>query len=423
MLGKGVKVAESKSQKLQKLRQSVRQINLFDAPITEGILHALDLLEQGKQEMNQYCGQINSLLNTLASTTDLDSRATYTYLKKAYDENARLTSAAMIFGSVTQTCVLLQRSIREVESMWIKLVKLPEQNPDASDLYEQTISFLGTDPEFSDKKLKQSMHQVEELNWILDEMFGQGDEEEQRFVNELHSELRPVNDRVKAKKMKEEARKTEIARTEGKKKPTPVVIPTKSRKAKKAEEAAQLSRSKKKIVYDPFEPFEMVALKNACKKMTSPEGKMMYQVLSNTHTFFTLLNKMESTFKPGEGLENELEQDLEKSKTTQEFLNNFARLKFLPYGYCSNSNTPLYYNQETCQFETPHGVEKQLKLSKTSIGTPMQVFRRLIRTMLGLDDAKTLAIIMRPQVLSIFEEDYMLKSKDRKTVEEALQAT
>ena len=116
----------------------------------------------------------------------------------------------------------------------------------------------------------------------------------------------------------------------------------------------------------------MVALKNACKKMTSPEGKMMYQVLSNTHTFFTLLNKMESTFKPGEGLENELEQDLEKSKTTQEFLNNFARLKFLPYGYCSNSNTPLYYNQETCQFETPHGVEKQLKLSKTSIGTPMQ---------------------------------------------------
>ena len=58
-------------------------------------------------------------------------------------------------------------------------------------------------------------------------------QEEQRFVNELHSELRPVNDRVKAKKLKEEARKTEIARTEGKKKPTPVVIPTKSRKAKK----------------------------------------------------------------------------------------------------------------------------------------------------------------------------------------------
>ena len=157
--------------------------------------------------------------------------------------------------------------------------------------------------------------------------------------------------------------------------------------------------------------------------MTSSEGKMIYLVLTNTHTFFTLLNKMESTFKAGEGLENELEQDLENSKTTQEFLNNFARLKFLPHGYCNNSNTPLDYNQATCLFEIPKGMEKQLKLSKSSIGTPMQVFRRLIRTILGMDDPKTLATIMRPQVLSILEEDFMLKSKDRKAVEDALQKT
>ena len=82
---------------------------------------------------------------------------------------------------------------------------------------------------------------------------------------------------------------------------------------------------------------------------------------------------MESTFKEGEGLEIELEQDLEKSKTTQEFLNNFARLKFQPHGYCSNSNTPLDYNQSTCLFEAPKGMEKHLKLSKSSIATPMPV--------------------------------------------------
>ena len=157
--------------------------------------------------------------------------------------------------------------------------------------------------------------------------------------------------------------------------------------------------------------------------MTSSEGKMIYQVMTNTHTFFTLLNKLESTFKAGEGLENELEQDLEKSKTTQEFLNNYARLKFLPHGYCSNSNTPLDYNQATCLFEAPKGMEKHLKLSKSSIGTPMQLFKRLLRSMLGMDDPKTLATIMSPQVLSIFEEDYMLKSGDRKALEEALQKT
>ena len=423
MLEKGSKVADSKSQKLQELRQSVREFNLFDDPINEGILHALDLLDQGKKEIGQYCEQIHASLAALSSTSELDSRTVYQYLKKAYDDNARLTSAAMIFGSVTQTCSLLDNSIREVESMLKNLVKLPEQHPDASALYEQTISFLGNEPELTENNLKHSMEQVEELNWILDEMFGHSAEEEQRYLDELHSELRPVNGRVQAQKIKEAAKQAESAEKEVKKSKTTAPNQSKSRKSKKAEEADPLSRAKRKNIYDPFEPYEMTAIKDACKQMTSSEGKMIYQVMTNTHTFFTLLNKLESTFKAGEGLENELEQDLEKSKTTQEFLNNFARLKFLPHGYCSNSNTPLDYNQATCLFEAPKGMEKHLKLSKSSIGTPMQVFKRLLRSMLGMDDPKTLATIMSPQVLSIFEEDYMLKSEDRKAVEEALQKT
>ena len=423
MLEKGSKVADSKSQKLQELRQSVREFNLFDDPINEGILHALDLLDQGKKEIGQYCEQIHASLAALSSTSELDSRTVYQYLKKAYDDNARLTSAAMIFGSVTQTCSLLDNSIREVESMLKNLVKLPEQHPDASALYEQTISFLGNEPELTENNLKHSMEQVEELNWILDEMFGHGAEEEQRYLDELHSELRPVNGRVQAQKIKEAAKQAESAEKEVKKSKTTAPNQSKSRKSKKGEEADPLSRAKRKNIYDPFEPYEMTAIKDACKQMTSSEGKMIYQVMTNTHTFFTLLNKLESTFKAGEGLENELEQDLEKSKTTQEFLNNYARLKFLPHGYCSNSNTPLDYNQATCLFEAPKGMEKHLKLSKSSIGTPMQVFKRLLRSMLGMDDPKTLATIMSHQVLSIFEEDYMLKSEDRKAVEEALQKT
>ena len=97
MLEKGSKVADSKSQKLQELRQSVREFNLFDDPINEGILHALDLLDQGKKEIGQYCEQIHASLAALSSTSELDSRTVYQYLKKAYDDNARLTSAAMIF--------------------------------------------------------------------------------------------------------------------------------------------------------------------------------------------------------------------------------------------------------------------------------------------------------------------------------------
>ena len=53
----------------------------------------------------------------------------------------------------------------------------------------------------------------------------------------------------------------------------------------------------------------------------------------------------------------------------------------------------------------------------------MDIFSRLIRVLLGLDDSSTLAAIMPPQNLSIMEDDFMLKRKDRKAVEEELQST
>ena len=87
------------------------------------------------------------------------------------------------------------------------LAKLPEKYPDASELYEQTISFLGNEPELKEHNLKQSMEKVLELHWILDEMFGHGAEEEKRYLDELQSELRPVNGRVQAQKIKESAKK------------------------------------------------------------------------------------------------------------------------------------------------------------------------------------------------------------------------
>jgi len=416
MLEKGGRVADSKSDTLIKLHQSVNDVDLFDDPITEGMIHSLDLLEQGKEAMGQYCDKLKTFLETLSNASDWDSRQTYKFLKNAYDENASLTSASMFFGSITKTCVLLKSSIKEVESMWLELAKLREQKLESGAL-------LGNDTGFSENSLRQRADQVEELNWILDEMLGLGVQEEQRFVDELHSELRPVGERIKAHRIKESARKVELTSTIEKSEQDPIVAKTKVRKTKKSDKSSEPSSGNKKQVYDPFLPFQMVVLKKACKEMTSSEGKMMYQVLTNTHIFFTLLNKMESSFKLGEGLENELEQDLAKSKTTQEFLKNFARLKFLPNGYYKGNNTPYDYNEEKRQFEVPEGIKKELKITNSSTSTPMDIFSRLMRVLLGLDDSNTLAATMPPQNLSIMEDDFMLKRIDRKAVEEGLQST
>ena len=53
----------------------------------------------------------------------------------------------------------------------------------------------------------------------------------------------------------------------------------------------------------------------------------------------------------------------------------------------------------------------------------MEVYRRLIRVLLGMDDPKTLAAIIPVQILSILEEDFMLKAKDQRAVVDGLQST
>ena len=78
--------------------------------------------------------------------------------------------------------------------------------------------------------MRQRADQVEELNWILDEMLGLGVLEEQRFVDELHSELIPVSDRIKALRIKESARKVELTSSKEKSEQDSIVVKSKVRK-------------------------------------------------------------------------------------------------------------------------------------------------------------------------------------------------
>tara|TARA_Y100001970_G_scaffold280642_1_gene389943 strand:+ start:669 stop:3068 length:2400 start_codon:yes stop_codon:yes gene_type:complete len=423
MLEKGGEVAKSKTQKLNELQKKVKEVQLFDQPIIEGILYAIELLDDAKNEMSRFCEQINYFLESISNKPDWEAMGIYKVLKKAYDESSNLTSAAMIFDSVTKTCVLLNDSMSDVKSIFKELLNLKDKENESESLYKKTLFILESERGLTDEVTKNSEEKIEELNWLLDEMIDGNLKEELRFVEELQNELRPVITRIEKNKLKESTKKLAIQKEDPNFKQKNIVNKKTHDKNRKSSKPSQKPTVAKKSVYDPFEPFEMVAIKNACKNMTSSEGKMIYHVLTHTHTFFTLLNKMESTFKEGEGLENELVQDIEKSKTTHDFLNNFARLKFLPHGYYNNNNSKFQYNKEKRRFEVPAGIEKQLKLSETSTSTPMEVYRRLIRVLLGFDESKTLSTIMPQQVLSILEEDFMLKAKDRRLVEEKLQST
>lgn len=423
MLVKGEEVAKSKTQKLAELQQNIKDVDLFDPSIIQGIFYALDLLDEGKNEMQNFCEKINSFLEKISNGSNWESMKIYRLLQSAYNESANLTSAAMIFGSLTKTSNLLKESIEDVGSILKELIDAKKQGFEFEILYKNTKNILEEKKELNDGKGEHSQEKIEELNWLFEEMLSSNLKEELRFCEELKETLNPVFARINRRKLIESKQKAERPNEGLQQKQKNLIKKAAHKKTHHPSNSSQKKTVDKKSIYDPFEPFEMVAIKDACKNMTSPEGKMIFHVLTNTHTFFTLLNKMENTFKLGEGLENELIQDIEKSKTTHEFLNNFARLKFLPHGYYNNNNSQFDYDKEKHRFVIPAGIEKQLKLSETSTGSPMEVYRRLIRVLLGFDEPKTLSTIMPQQVLSIMEEDFMLKSKDRRLVEEKLQST
>ena len=90
------------------------------------------------------------------------------------------------------------------------------------------------------------MEKVEELFWILDEMFGHSAEEEQRYLDEINSELEHVHVRIQSQKIKETTKQEESAQKEVTNSKDVAQIKSKSRKSKKAEEKDPLSIAKRK---------------------------------------------------------------------------------------------------------------------------------------------------------------------------------
>ena len=162
---------------------------MFDQSIIKGVYYAIELLEEGQEEMKNFCDQINSFLETIPDESNWSSMKIYKLLQNAYEESSNLTSAAMIFGSVTKTSSMLTDSISKTGSILKELINLNSTNSSVDSLYKKTISILGNEERLPQKIKQNSIKKVEELNWLLDEMLGENISEEIRFVEELNKEV------------------------------------------------------------------------------------------------------------------------------------------------------------------------------------------------------------------------------------------
>ena len=416
LLEKGLRVTGSRKEHLLKIQQAMKETELFDNSIVDGLLYTLDLIDEGREEMRSYLERLEKHLELLESVSDWGSKRVYILLQGAYEERTSLSASAMIFDNVTQTCELFHQTLKEILGLWESVQEDLKVSSDEETAFAEIEKHLGSHPESFKSMINEYMLNVQELRWVLDEMLVSTTHEEHVFLSELRDEMEPVKVRLQAAKKKKEKEATSPTQETEKivQKTSPSAAPKRVAQKKKKSLAGGSPN-------DPFPPETMFKLREKMKGMTSEKVKMMYFVLTHTHMFFNMLEKLEPTFKQEEKpTEYQMEQTLMKSKTTNDFLLNLGRMKFLYGGFFNPHNVPYEYDEEKKRFDINTGSEKFLQLSRKTYDTPEGLFTRLVRILLGMEDPGVMVSALGRQVVAIVEEDFKLDREEQLEVQEAL---
>ena len=415
LVEKGLRVTGTRKESLFKIQQVMKETDLFDNPIVDGLLYTLDLIDEGREEMRSYLERLETHLELLESVSDWGAKRVYIMLQGAYEERTSLSSSAMIFDNVTQTCELFHQTLKEILGLWERIQESLEASSDAESAFTEIEKHLGTQPESFQNMINEYMLNVQELRWVLDEMLVSTTHEEQVFLSELRDEMEPVKVRLQAaKKKKEQETKPEVKKAEP--------APQKSRSAPVPKRLAQ--KKKPQLTgssHDPFPQETMFKLRQQMKGMASEKAKMMYFVLTHTHMFFNMLDKLEPNYnQEDKPTEYQMEQTLMKSKTTNDFLLNLGRMKFLYGGYFNAHNVRYEYDDSKRRFDINTGSEKFLQLSRKTFDTPEGIFTRMTRILLGMEDSSVMVSALGRQVVAIMDEDFKLDRDEQLEVQDAI---
>ena len=419
LLQKAIRVAQARQQVLANLNNHVERSGLFEQTVIDGVAHGITLVDESRLHLEEYAQRLNEHLELLLQSPDMRGVALFQRFHKAYEERTSLSSACMVLGSVSLVFDRLLTTMRQMQETQESLRAAVKEGVDAEAKKTKITEIVQKIPEAAQAHLAICQAQAEELEWVVSEMLESAATEEKRFLREVDQELEPVRTRLKAKEGAAKELEAGAAAS-------PVVgAPAATPKAKILSEGllkGQLHHGP--TGENPFDPFPsniMAIMKGTLKGLPrSRRAKMLVHVLTHTHVFFNALDKLESQYEPENVAILGLENELNESRETIDFLLNFARLKFLASGYFNQGDQPYLYNVESRRFEITPPMEKFLMLRKGSFETPKNIFTRLVRGLLGMDEIKLLENALNPQALMIFTSDFVLRKKEQQLVQDAL---
>lgn len=408
LLEKGFRIADSRKETTQHLHHLLHKAGLFQKSVEGGMSNALKLLEQAKEDLVNYDHKLKSHLKEITPT--LNSVDAFKILRQTYEDRQELSTASTSLNSVISCFSPMLDALKILHKDYEQMETLRQNRKDAQQLYETTAQFLSKHKEYDNHLLDNTMLLAHDMEWFIENILLTNSRELHHYSSELEKAL--INAKARA-------HQKNITKPSA---PTPEEKPVKKQAAQPTKKITSKTPIRKRRQmkkessttnpYDPFPTDIMENLKKACYLIDTEPSLGILDILKHPHVFFNYLRHLEAEYDPDHPVhEDSFLQEIGESQTAKDFVLNFLRMKFLPYGYLDIHGEKIPYDAEEGEFFD--SIEKYIHMGTRSIETPKNVFRRLLLVMLGYEDAAVLNRALSPVILELLKDDHILPKEDQ----------
>ena len=414
LLGKGLNVAISRQEETQKLQQLIFKIGLFQTQIQSGLLNDLKLFEKAKNDIQNYEKKLDGALKKLDDSSLTPSQAK-AILHEVYQDRDEFASASICLSNVTSSFSLLLESLKSINHVYKEFDEAYQRIEEPERLLGMVKSLLdqGSYPDV--RLLQDTGKMIEQLGWFIDDVLLHTMGEENRYTHELETMMSDLQAKIIKKsetaKIRANVLKNKMDRS--------VKIETKVKEKQAQSKIKKADSGPARNPYDPFTNDLMTRLKEGCQKINTERTLSLLQVLNQTHVFSEVMDTMENEFDPktefGEG---DYMDELTESQNAKDFILGFLRMKFMPYGYFDLHGQRYPYVEDDSIFEIPKNAEPYIKFTQRTLETPRNIFRRLLRVMLGYDEADVMSYAEHEKIIEFMKEDHILSKEEQVKLKE-----
>lgn len=415
------------------LEGDIQQCGLFHQVLSSGLVTLMSQLTRCRRAIEDYDNWLRTQTASINNNVTIDQFQPRRIIQEAYQEHTQLSYVSVCLSSASQNFENLIFQLKQVNSIFKNLMGLKmNESVKAGERVEQILEVLEIESKQTDDFYKQFWLRLQHLDWYTENILNFTLFEEARYAEELQEFLTPVFLRQKHNELSKQAKEQKLLEIEKAKERAEQLKQEKIAKGEDPDDPATISknfikakqkreRSKVNEQYMPFRREIMEGLLKALKGIGSEKAMMLFDVLKAPHAVFVYLSHLEKQFEPnspqGEGFYLDA---IYESQSARDFILGFMHMKFMPYGYFDLNGQPIPYNKARKQFEPQGSTEYYMRFTMRTLETPMHVFKKLLRIMLGFDDLATLHFEEHEKIIEFVKEDHMLTPEEQRQLQDSV---